>query len=151
MDQERVLGYLDVHSGGIRPTKYTLVATDRRVIIAQRTKAVEEAAGGGGGGLGRLFGGGKPKVPVGDHYLAMPPEAILAETPGNVAVGAADVALAETIYHEELDPDSPPIRWVLVHLRTRDRDWQLFTVGEAPRLDAVKALLRPALGPTLRG
>lgn len=151
MDQERVLGYLDMHGGGIRSPRYTLIATDRRLVIAQRTHEVEQAFGGGGGGLGRLFGGGKPRHPVGEHYLAMTPEAMVAETPGNVAIGPGDVALAETIYHEEYDPDSEPIRWVLIHLRTRDKDWQLFTNDEAPRLDAVRALIAPALGPMLRG
>ena len=149
MGQERVLGYLDVQGGGFRAPRYTLVATDRRLIIAQRTRAVE-AATGGGGGLGRLFGG-KPKVPVGQHYRAMAAEAIVAETPGNVVVTAADLQVAEAIYHEDFDQDGPPTRWVLVHLAARDRDWQLFTVGEAPKLDAVQALLRPALGTTLRG
>jgi hypothetical protein len=150
MDQERVLGYLDVVGGGFRPPHYTLVATDRRLIIAPRTKAVVAAAGGGGGGLGRLFGGGTPAVPVGQHYLTMSPEAILAETAGNVSISAGDVRLAETIVHDEVNDEGPPTRWVLVHLAVRDHDWQLFTVGDPPRLDAVQALLRPALGATLR-
>ena len=40
MDSERVLGYLDVMGGGFRAPRYTLVATDRRLIIAQRTKCI---------------------------------------------------------------------------------------------------------------
>ena len=150
MDSERVLGYLDVMGGGFRVPRYTLVATDRRLIIAQRTKAVEAATGGGRGGLSRLFGGGNPSVPVGQHYLSMSPEAILAETTGNVAISAGDVQLAETIFHDEMNDEGPPTRWVLVHVWARGHDWQLFTVGDPPPMASVRELIRPALGATLR-
>ena len=151
---ERVLGYVDVLGTGFRPPRYTLVVTDRRVILAQRTKAVEAAAGagaGGGGGLGRLLGRRPAGPPLGQRYLAMRPDAVLAETPGNVSLAPGGVQRVELVAGETPNDDGPPTRHVLVRMVGPAGDWQLFSTGEAPPIAMVRELLRPVFGPILLG
>jgi len=149
---ERVLGYIDVLGTGFRPPRYTLVVTNQRAILAQRTKAVEAAAGGaGGGGLGRLFSRRPAAPPLGQRYLAMPPDAILAETTGNVSLAPGGIGSVEIQAGETPNDDAPPTRYVLIRLLGPQGDVQLFSTGEPPPIAMVRELLRPAFGPMLRG
>jgi hypothetical protein len=155
MSDERVLGYLEaLAGGGFRAPKVTLVMTDRRLLIAQRSKAVEELAkahaGGSSGGFGRRFGKGPARPPFGDRYLAMSPEAILAETPGNGVLTPADVRLAEVVAGESPNEDAPPDRFLVVHLVAHHGDFQFFSTGPAPAAELVRGALRPAFGPLIR-
>jgi hypothetical protein len=153
---ERILGYLEVLSGGgFRPPRATLVITDRRLVIAQRTRAVEDlakaSAGGSGGGFGRLFGRRPAAPPFGERYVAMTPEAILAETAGNGVFTAADVRLIEVIAGQSPNDDAPPTPFVLVHVVSHQGDWQFMSTGQAPAASVIREALRPAFGPLLLG
>lgn len=92
-----VIGNLTRASGfmGSRQKAYSLIITDRRLVFAELTKekmkellaqAKNDAKGGGKGLLGQL--GAQAKAADGYHerYRQMPPDAALAETPGNFAI-----------------------------------------------------------------
>ena len=101
MSEERVIDIianLGRKKGFLSYDQVNLVVTDRRLIVAQLTylmikdaaaKAASEAKG--AGVLGRMaatFGGGTSHH---ERYRTMTPEAILAETPGNLSLDAARI------------------------------------------------------------
>jgi hypothetical protein len=92
MNDERILGIIPDalrKSGAFRSTAFTLVITDRRVIAAQVTDAVkrahaeEQKAAGTGPRFGGLIGRDR-SAPLADRYLRLDPDAIVAESPGNL-------------------------------------------------------------------
>jgi hypothetical protein len=149
---ERVLGCLEVQiGGGFRPPKATLVITQYRVVLAQRTKPLEEAhkAQFGGGGL---FSRG-PKPPAfADRYLAMPPDAALAESPGNSMLVWQQLQLVEAFESDRPgDDDGPPEHYLIVNFAGPGISLQLTAYPPYPRLEVIRDALRQGFGGLVRG
>ncbi len=80
---------------GMKPTRYSLVFTDRRIIFAEHTKervaatmnqARGDAKAKGKGFLGQWGAQLDATSNYHEVYLHMPPDAALAESPGNFAI-----------------------------------------------------------------
>ena len=103
MDAETVVGVISQakrKTGLFSSTTYALVVTDRRLLLAEQTgevarrqaaEAKERAQAAGKGFVGQWAASTGSGVDRGRHYLEMDPAAILAETPGNVALAPSDV------------------------------------------------------------
>lgn len=97
-----VLGNLTRVSGafGTRQQMCSLILTDQRIVFAALTKekvrelalqARTAAKQEGKGFLGRLGAGAQAYSTYHERYREMPPDTVLAETPGNFAIARADI------------------------------------------------------------
>ena len=162
MDVERVVGYIPavrMKTGLFGSKAYTLVFTDRRLLFAELTDRVltrlvtdarAAAKASGGGFMGQWGAQLEAAASAGRQYLAMTPEAILAETPGNLAVTPAEVRRLEIRRESRegsggLDKDCLKIR---IELAGRKLD--LETEAELPPRDEALAMARRAFGPAVR-
>ncbi len=148
---ERVLGCLAVQvGGGFRPPKATLVITQYRVVLAQRTKALEEAhkAQYGGGGL---FSRGPKPPELADRYLAMPPDAALAETPGNSMLVWQQLQLVEVQERTVSNDEGPDDHYLVVNFAGPGISLQLTAYPPYPPVAVVRDALRQGFGALVRG
>lgn len=95
LNEEKVLGVITntaLHAGflGARTRTHCLVITDRRILFARQTtasmKALSERANPGGSLLAQMGSAGQAYALLIEGYLAMSPEAILAEHADNFAI-----------------------------------------------------------------
>jgi hypothetical protein len=151
VSDERVLGCLAVQvGGGFRPPKATLVITQYRVILAQRTKPLEAAHKAQYGGGGLLSRGPKPPE-LTDRYLSMPPDAALGETPGNSMLVWQQLQIVEVIeHHEPADDDSPEVRYLLLHFAGPGVNLQAYAYPPYPPAALVRDALRQGFGALVR-
>ena len=145
---ERAIGCLAVQvGGGLRPPKATLVITPYRAILAQRTKGLEEAhkAQFGGG----LFGHrGAPAFA--DRYLAISPDAALAETPGNSMLVWQQVGLVEVLERAVPNDEGPADHHLVLNFAGPGVSWQLVAYPPYPPAATVRNALRTAFGALVR-
>ncbi len=129
---------------GTKQKRYTLVVTDRRLIFAELTNAKarelsDEARRRTKAEGGNVFAqvGAQMSI-VQDQakaYWSMPPEAVLAETPGNLAVDRSDIRKVKFKYGStEHAPD-------LLILKTASDTYKLQATGS---LKAIKKTLAAA-------
>ncbi len=151
MIDERVLGCLAVQvGGGFRPPKATLIITQYRVILAQRTKPLEEAhkAQFGGGGL---FSRGPKPPEFADRYLAMRPDAALAETPGNSILVWQQLQLVEVLQQAVPNDEGPDDHYLVVNFAGPGISLQLTAYPPYPPVAVVRDALRQGFGALVRG
>jgi len=158
MAEERVIGVIPQalrKTGRIRSDAFTLVVTDRRVIAAKETDAVRKAhaaqqrAAGHGPRLFGLLGRGGG-TPLAGRYLAMDPEAALAETPGNQAFAPGSVREVAISRGNRLGDEGVLEHYLFIRFADGQGNADFTTTTESPRLPAAVALLRPLFGPALR-
>jgi hypothetical protein len=163
MTDETVIGLIPtarIKTGLFSSKAYTLVFTDRRLLLAEMTKqlvtaeterARAAAKEQGGGRLSQWSAQLKTSVAFGAQYLGADPAAILAETPGNVALNPGDV---RSIRIERKTRNAGSEDLEQLHLRitieTAAGKQTYDTDGEKPELDEARAMAAPAFGPLLR-
>jgi hypothetical protein len=150
---ERVLGCLEVQiGGGFRPPKATLIITQYRVVLAQRTKPLVEAHKAQFGGGGGLFSRG-PKPPAfADRYLAMPPDAALAETPGNSMLVWQQLQMVQIQQVDTMgDEGEAPSHYLVIIFTGPGIKLELTTWPPYPPLPVVRDALRQGFGALVRG
>jgi hypothetical protein len=163
MDGERVLGVIPVgrtKTGMFSSKVYTLVFTDRRLILAEMTSALVKVAAerarnetkAAGGGLLRQMGAQlKSSFGFGVQYLAMDPAAILAETAGNVALIPAEVHSIKVERHQKNSNEGDfSVNYLRVILETGAGKRTFETDEEIPPLAEARALAASLFGATAR-
>jgi hypothetical protein len=150
---ERILGCLEVQiGGGFRPPKATLIITQYRVVVAMRTKPLEQAHKAMYGGGGGLFSRG-PKGPAFvDRYLAMSPDAALAETPGNSMLVWQQLQMVQVLEGDTMgDEDGPPTHYLVINFTGPGIKLNLTSWPPYPPLPVVRDALRQGFGALVRG
>jgi hypothetical protein len=161
MDGERVVGVIPVArtKAGMFSTKtWTLVFTTHRLILAEMTKqavsAQTERARAGAKDAGKGFMGQwgaqlKSSISFGAHYLAFDPDAVLAESPDNAAILAAEIR-ALTVERRSRSAgagdDAMDVPCLRVTLETAAGKRSYDTDNEQPALDEARALVAGLLG-----
>jgi hypothetical protein len=145
---ERVLGCLAVFvGGGFRPPKATLIITQYRVVLAQRTKPLEQAHKAMYGGGGGLFSRGPKGPDFIDRYLSMPPDAALAETPGNSMLVWQQLQMVQVFESERPgDEDSAPEQYLLINFVGPGIKLELASYPPYPRVEVIRDALRQGFG-----
>ena len=162
---ERIVGVIPtarIKTGLFSKKAYTLVVTDRRMILAEMTNAalkgaIEEARATrkaeGGGFFGQWGAQIGASIDFAKRYLSMTPEAILAETPGNVALLPGDVKSikverkTERRNEDNIGGDRDYLR-ITVEAQGTRREFN--TDGEDPRADSARGLLAATFGQLVR-
>lgn len=160
---ERVVGVIPTArtKTGIFSTKtYTLVVTDRRLILAEMTNAalkgyIEESRaaekGKGGGFFGQWGAQIGAMLTFANRYLEMSPDAVVGETPGNTALAPADVRSIKVERKRDRGDDGQPDRDFLritIEASTGKREFN--TDGEHPKADQARGMLFATFGPLVR-
>ena len=151
MIDERVLGCLAVQvGGGFRPPKATLIITQYRVVLAQRTKPLEEAhkAQYGGGGL---FSRGPKPPEFADRYLTMRPDAALAETPGNSMLVWQQLQIVEVAQRTVPNDEAADDHYLSVNFTGPGISLLLTAYPPYPPAAVVSDALRQGFGGLVRG
>ena len=153
MIDERVLGCLEVQvGGGFRPPKATLIITSHRVILAQRTKPLAEAHKAQFGGGGGLFSRGPKGPDFIDRYLYMPPDAALAETPGNSMLVWQQLQMIEIVENDQPgDEDNAPSHYLLLNFAGPGVKLHLYAYPPYPPVPVIGQALRAGFGALVRG
>jgi hypothetical protein len=135
-----------------------LVFTTHRLIIAEGTKeliaaevarAREAAKAGGGNVFGQVGAQLKAGSSWGAQYAGADPDAVLAQSPGNVAYAPSDIRelkvdrKTRTIGGE----DGQDVDYLKVTLETRDGKKTYETGSETPKVDDARRLVAWFLGP----
>jgi len=161
MDGERVVGVIPIartKTGMFSTKTYTLVFTTHRLILAEMTKqavsaqvehARSEAKDAGKGTMGQWGAQLKSSIAFGAHYLAFDPEAVLAETPGNAAIPAAEIRKLTVDRRSRsagAGDDAMDVPCLRVSLETGSGKRSFDTDNEHPPLDEARALVAGLLG-----
>ena len=160
---ERVTGVIPaakIKTGMFSTKAYTLVVTDRRLLLAEMTDAavkrhVEEARAEkkaeGGGFLGQWGAQLGAALRFADRYLAMSPEVILAETPGNAALTPAELRSIKVERKKDRGGDDEPDRdYLRITIEAGSGKREFNTDGEHPKVDQARALLAATFGAIVR-
>jgi hypothetical protein len=157
VDGEQVIGYIPVarmKTGLFSSKAYSVVFTSRRIILAELTNAIvtaavnearAEAKAEGKGFFGQWGAQIKAGFTVAERYLAMDPDAIAAETPGNESIALAEVRKLE-IDREEKEKNEIEQHYLRIRIQTPTRKLQLDTDSEMPSRDEARAIADRALG-----
>ena len=160
MSGESVIGVIPnakIKMGMFKTKRYTLVFTSYRLLLAEarddlvkaeveRARAAAKAQGSG------FFGqwGAQLKVKFGPHYLAAPPDSILAETPGNGALTPADVRSLRIEKKQKDDGDDSMIPYLRVTIEATTGKFEFETDDEEPRVDDARRMAASVFGPVVR-
>jgi hypothetical protein len=161
MEGERVTGIVTgakLKTGLLSSKTYTLVFTDRRLILAETTKAVASAnveaarsasKAEGKGWMGQWGAQMKAAFAFGAQYFEMDPDAIVAETPGNPVVTQADVARfkVDRKMRSNGDDDQPYLR-ITIEGPAGKREFK--TGSDEPSEQAVRAMAAGVFGAAVR-
>jgi hypothetical protein len=164
MMDETVIGIIPtarIKTGMFSSKAYTLVFTNRRLILAEATKQLvtaeiersRAAAKGQGGGFFSQWGAQlKTSFSFGAQYLSMHPEAILAETPGNGALTPADVREIKIERKSrsaggDSDMETDFLK-ITIEASTGKHTFE--TDGEKPKRDDARAMAAAVFGPAVR-
>ena len=150
-----------IKTGLFSSKAYTLVFTDRRLILAVMTKQLlnaeiersRAAAKAKGGGFFSQWGAQlKTSFSFGAQYLAADPAAILAETPGNGALTPADVRSLKIERKTRSSGDDGDIErdFLKITIEATSGKHVFETDGEKPRLDEARAMAASVFGPVVR-
>ncbi len=110
-----VIPHLAQSAGGLKSRQYTLISTNKRIFLSQITAPMLQEAlvlsKAKAKGFGKILAGRvllpADMVEYCRKYFKMPPEQILAETPGNVSLNLSEIRRAYIDYEqEEKDEDS---------------------------------------------
>jgi hypothetical protein len=163
MTDETVIGVIPtarIKTGFFSSKAVTLVFTNRRLILAEMTKdlvnaEIERSRGAakeqGGGFLSQWSAQLKSSFSFGSQYLAADPEAILAETPGNSALGPADVRSMK-IERKTRNAGSEDLEQLhlKITIETAAGKQAYDTDAEKPKLDEARAMAASVFGPAVR-
>jgi hypothetical protein len=164
MSDERVIGVIPtarIKTGMFSSKAYTLVFTNRRLILAEMTKQLlaaeiersRAAAKAQGGGFFSQWGAQlKTSFTFGAQYLTANPDAILAETPGNGALTPADVRML-TIEHKTRNrgsDDEVEQDFLRITIEATTGKHTFETDGEKPKADEARAMAASVFGPAVR-
>ena len=160
---EKVLGDIPdarIKTGFLKSETYVLVVTDQRLLGAHLTdelvkrvaaEAKAEAKGAGKGVFGQWGAQLKAGFAIGQRYLAMTPEAILAETPGNWALAPAQVRSIKVEKKSRGgDDDAPSIDFLRITIETAGGKGAYETNDDKPGQKEVKEMLGRLFGPLVR-
>ncbi len=162
MDAETVVGVISQakrKTGLFSSTTYALVVTDRRLLLAEQTgevarrqaaEAKERAQAAGKGFVGQWAASTGSGLDRGRHYLEMDPAAILAETPGNVALGPSDVREIKVDRKVASDDDGTIEASLKITIKSARGDATYTAPDEKPSRDEARALLGRVFGATVR-
>ncbi len=138
MKEEKVLGVIPNSSlsvGFLRSKLYTLVVTNKRIVMARVTKELikkeklkrkAETSKEGHGRFKQMFRSFMANFTFSDRYLDMLPEEILAETPDNFFVAPKDIIetkLTEGIVTEDEDGNTTQYPHAL-YIRTNNKKYK---------------------------
>lgn len=161
---ERVIGVIPgakIKTGLFSSKTYTLVVTDRRLILAEMTSAalkicVEAARAAEKTVFGRDLSQWQAQLAAlpehfANRYLAMSPYVILAETPGNGALAPADVRGIKVEHKtDRRDDDATRRDYLRITIETADGKREFNTDGEHPRADPARGMFAATFGPLVR-
>ena len=165
MTDETVIGVIPtarIKTGFFSSKAYTLVFTDRRLILAEMTKDLvnaqiersRAAAKEQGGGFLSQWGAQlKSSFSFGSQYRGADPAAILAETPGNSALGPADVRsikIERKTRSSGSDDDVTEQQFLKITVETAAGKQTYDTDAEKPKLDEARAMAAAVFGPADR-
>jgi hypothetical protein len=160
VQDEQVVGVIPMahaKTGMFSSKAFTLVFTTHRLIVAEARKDLvkeqversrAEARNAGSGTLGQWGAHVKASNQFGAHYLGWDPEAILAETPGNVAVTPGEVRgfKVDRRSHSTGGDDGVDLEYLHVTLETAGGKRTYDTDLEHPNLDQARALVAAFTG-----
>ena len=141
---------------------YTLVFTNYRLLIAEATKDVVTAqvemaraqAKAQGGGFFSQWGAQlKASVGFAEHYRAMTPDQVLAESPGNGALNPADVReLRFESKSKDVGDDDAPVHqeFLKITLVTGGGKKEFNTDTEDPNINQARAMAASVFGGAVR-
>ena len=155
---ERVTGVIPLartKTGMFSTKTYTLVVTDRRLIMAEATSAVMKDVAEDARASKKAEGGGffsqwgaqiAASIHYADRYLALSPDAIAAETPGNIVLAPSDVRAVKVERKTDREEDKPDRDYLRVTIETTSGKRTFDTDNEDPRADDARALLASLFG-----
>jgi hypothetical protein len=164
MIQEAVIGIIPnarIKTGMFSSKMYTLVFTNYRLILAEATKdlvnaRIEQArasAKAQGGGFFAQWGAQlKSGFRFGEHYLQMPPMAILAETPGNGALAPGEIRelkIERKTRNAGSDDDFEQV-FLKITIESTGGKHVFETDGEQPGRDQARGMAASVFGPVVR-
>lgn len=137
---------------------YALVFTTHRLILAEGTKelvsaeiarAREAAKAEGRGVIGRVGAQLKAGSSWGMQFLGADPDAVLAQAPGNVAYGPADIRAMKVDRKTRTigGDDGIDAEFLKITLETRDGKRTFETGSERPPVEEARRLVATFLGP----
>jgi hypothetical protein len=165
MTDETVIGVIPtarIKTGFFASKALTLVFTNQRLILAEMTKDLvnaeiersRAAAKEQGGGFLSQWGAQlKSSFSFGSHYLGADPAAILAERPGNSALGPGDVRgirIERQTRSSGSDDDVTEQQFLRITIETAAGKQTYATDAEKPKLDEARALAASVFGPAVR-
>jgi hypothetical protein len=162
VEVEAVVGVIPaakMKTGMFSSKTFALVVTDRRLLIAEQTselskrraeEAKEAAKATGKGFVGQLVASTGTGFDHGRHYLAMDPAAILAESPGNGALGPGDVREVKVDRKTTSDDDGNFESSLRITVKTARGDTTWNTSDETPARDEARALLARVFGAAVK-
>jgi hypothetical protein len=165
MSDETVIGVIPaarIKTGFFSSKAFTLVFTDRRLILAETTKDLisaetersrAAARERGGGFLSQLGAQLKSGITFGSHYLAADPATILVESPGNTALGPGDVRalrIERKTRSSGSDDDVTEQQFLKITIETAAGKQTYDTDAEKPKLDEARAMAASVFGPAVR-
>ena len=162
MDAETVVGVISQakrKTGLFSSTTYALVVTDRRLLLAEQTSEVakrqaaeakEWAQAAGKGVVGQWAASTGSGLDRGRHYLQMDPAAILAEAPGNAALGPGEVREVKVDRKVMSDEDGAIESSLKITIKTARGDATYTAPDEKPSRDEARALLSRVFGASVR-
>jgi hypothetical protein len=162
VEAETVVGVIPnarVKTGIISSITYTLVVTDRRLLLAEQSsdlakrraaEAKEGAKAAGKGFMGQWVAQAGTGFDHGRHYLAMEPAAVLAESPRNVAIGPADVREIKVERKTTSDDEGSMESSLKIKIKTAREETTYSTSDETPSRDEARAMLARVFGSAVR-
>jgi len=157
--QERIAGivpHLLKSTGYAKSRQYTLIATDRRLIVAQLTAQMMEeikiqsktrAQQGKKGIFGGLLAGkiltAEDIIEYTNKYWAMTPDQIVMETPGNLALEIPGISIA-AVRHEYAQPDedsSTRADWYILDIVSTQGDYSFNFDADPQDMNVLRSVL----------
>jgi len=157
--QERIAGivpHLLKSTGYAKSRQYTLIATDRRLIVAQLTAQMMEeikiqsktrAQQGKKGIFGGLLAGkiltAEDIIEYANKYWVMTPDQIVMETPGNLALEIPGISIA-AVRHEYAQPDedsSTRADWYILDIVSTQGDYSFNFDADPQDMNVLRSVL----------
>ena len=159
---EMVLGVIPearMKAGLLKTETWVLVVTDQRLLGARISddlmkhvleQARAQARASGSGFFGQWGAQLKAGLALSQRYGAMPPAAILAETPGNWALYPGQVSSIKVEHKSRGDGGDTDIDYLKITIETPGGKGSYETNDDKPGQHEVQALLARTFGPVVR-
>lgn len=152
-----VIPHLVQSAGGLKSKEHTLVSTNKRIFVAQLTAPMLQEAlaqsKAKAKGFGKLLAGrvllSGDIVEYCRKYFKMPPDQILAETPGNLSLNLSEIRRAYIDYEQEEKDEDSSIRMDRYWLTILSDKGEYKYIFDADPQDM--KVLRDALGDRVHG